>query len=437
MGSSNAMNSANGLELFRGSWTPRKVVSATLVVLLVIFAFYLLVRFRLIVFGMFEAIVFSTAMRPAVDWMQRRGISRAVGAALIFFFILIALAGMIFLIVPLLAEQGQTIINTLLDYYGKFRNMLFSSDSTLLRRLAWEFPVSLQTLPSTNPDPNAVPLDQVAALLSSTGLIVRGIFLTISVLLLTFYWTIDRERILRSTLMLLPANRRDNLRELIDSVEDKVGAYLRGLGILCLSIGVLALIAYLIIGLPYAPFLAIVAGIMEAVPLLGPVLGALPAILIALALDPTKIPWIIGASVVIQMLENNLLVPRVMDRTVGVNPVVSLLAFVIFSSLFGLAGALLAVPLVAVLQMVFSRTILDQSAVQQTPPVGRDSISVLRYEASELIRDIRKQVRQKDTLLVEDPSDQIEDAIETIVNDLDSILAHAEQVDAPEKEPAT
>ena len=181
----------------------------------------------------------------------------------------------------------------------------------------------------------------------------------------------------------------------------------------------------LIIGLPYAIFLGITAGILEAVPLVGPILGAAPALLIALALDPSKAVWVVMATVVIQLTENHFLVPRVMDRAVGVNPVVSLLAFAAFSSLFGLAGALLAIPLAVLIQLLLNRTILEPTSLSQPQPVGRDSISLMRYEVQELIKDVHKQVRDKDGAM-DGSSDRIEDAIEEVVNDLDSILAKVE-----------
>jgi len=208
-------------------------------------------------------------------------------------------------------------------------------------------------------------------------------------------------------------------------MEAKVGAYIRGLAFLSLFVGGLALAAYLIIGLPYALLLAIIAGLMEAVPLIGPFLGAIPAVFIALALDPSKVIWVVAASIVIQGIENNLLVPRVMERAVGVSAVVALLAFAGFSSLFGLAGAVLAIPLAAVIQLLFARIVTEPGTVTPLQPEGRDYVSMLRYEAQELIQDVRKQMREKPRL-ADDTSDQVEDAMEAIVNDLDSILAQVE-----------
>jgi len=408
-------------------WTVRQVFFATLVVLLVIAAFWALARFSLVVFGVLEAIVFGTALRPAVLWLNQRGLPRWIGAALIFLVVVALLLGMLLLLIPVFTEQGATIANTLTGYYSAARDALMDSNSLVLRRLVSRLPQTLTFAPSISgpapaPDDLKEPLNQAAVVFGYLPRVLNTLFLTISVLLLTFYWVIDRDRIVRSLLIFLPVERRDAAREFLEASEQKVSAYLRGLGILCFTIGALSLVAYLIIGMPYAVLLAVIAGLMEAVPLIGPFIGAAPAVLVAVALFPDKIIWVIISTIIIQQLENNLLVPRVMDRSVGVNPVISLLAFVIFSSLFGLGGALLAVPLAATIQLIVSRSVIE---APDTPPLGRTSTSLLRYEAQQLIQDVRKQVRHKDTAL-DDPSDKIEDSIEAIVKDLDSLLAQTE-----------
>jgi hypothetical protein len=118
-----------------------------------------------------------------------------------------------------------------------------------------------------------------------------------------------------------------------------------------------------------------------------------------------------------------------MDRSVGVNPVVTLLALLTFTSFLGLPGAILAVPLAAIFQMLVDRFLLGPDAVEQEPPAGRDYINRLRYETQGLVQDIRKQIRRKG----QDPvrgTDGIRDEIEAIARDLDSILAQAAESEA-------
>jgi hypothetical protein len=188
----------------------------------------------------------------------------------------------------------------------------------------------------------------------------------------------------------------------------------------------MSLIAYWLIGLPYALVLALLAGLMEVVPYIGPLLGALPAFLLALSTDPVMAFWVVIATLIIQQIENTILLPRIMDRSVGVNSIVTLLSIAAFGSLFGILGAILAIPLAAIIQMLLDRFLLDPEALEQDAVQGRGSASVLRYETQQLIQDLRKRTRSKDVLFEEDP-EQLEEEIEAIATDLDSMLAEASQ----------
>jgi hypothetical protein len=123
-----------------------------------------------------------------------------------------------------------------------------------------------------------------------------------------------------------------------------------------------------------------------------------------------------------QAVENNLLVPRIMRQSVGVNPIVTLLALAAFTSLLGLPGALLAVPIAAIIQLLLNQFVLQAENQEEVAPAGRDQISLLRYEAQDLALDVRKQLRQKEDL-TDQEVDRVEDDIEQIASDLDRILA--------------
>jgi predicted PurR-regulated permease PerM len=247
------------------------------------------------------------------------------------------------------------------------------------------------------------------------------------ILVLTLYWALDGPRIIKSVLLLVPQGLRDSFTELIAGMESKVGYYIAGQIILCIVIGILALIAYSFIGLPNALVLALAAGVMEAVPMIGPILGAVPAGLVALSVAPNKIIWVIVATLIIQQLENSLLVPRIMKSTVGVNPFVTLLALFAFGTLFGVAGALMAIPMAAIAQLALNHFVFKSATVEMEPTEGRNYASRLRYEAQDLIQDLRKQARNKkrgsEIKIMQ--IEHVMDEIETITTNLDSLLAQA------------
>jgi predicted PurR-regulated permease PerM len=254
-----------------------------------------------------------------------------------------------------------------------------------------------------------------------------------AILLLAFHWTLDGPRAIQSLLQLVPNDQRESISGLISAMETKVGFYITGQGVLCLVIGIMALAAYVLIGLPNALLLAFVAGILEAVPMIGPLLGAIPAAVIALSIAPAKLIWVVVATLVIQQVENSLLVPRVMRKAVGVNPFVSLLAIFAFSSFFGIAGALMAIPIAAILQLLLDRFVFDPGTTESETTTGRDYTSRLRYETQDLVQNLRKQARIKKGGSVQRVKqiDQVMDEIEAITTDLDALLAQVHTSDTP------
>jgi predicted PurR-regulated permease PerM len=414
-------------------WTFRRVVWATLVLISIILGFWLLYRFNQVIFILLIAIVIGTVIRPAVAWLHQRGLPRMAGVILVYLLLLILLAGFLLLVFPLIVEQGATIAAAVPGYYQNLREWMVNYPNQLMVRLSEFLPA---TLPSLNPRAAQQTGQEVMAsagqALGYMKLAAQVIFIAIVILVLAYYWTLDGPRTIQSFLLLIPQDQRESISELISAMETKVGFYIAGQGLLCLVIGIMALLAYLLIGLPNALVLALIAGVLEAVPMAGPLLGAIPAALVALSIAPDKLVWVIIATIVIQQLENSFLVPRVMRKAVGVNPFVTLLALFAFSSLFGFAGALMAIPMAAIIQLLLDRFVFHPAAMEPEVSAGRDYASRLRYEAQDLAQDLRKQARLKkggSDLRVKQ-IDQVMDEIETITTDLDALLTQASTSDA-------
>jgi predicted PurR-regulated permease PerM len=240
---------------------------------------------------------------------------------------------------------------------------------------------------------------------------------------------VSGQQIVSTFLFFVKAEKRQNILEIIQQIENKVSQYLIGQGVLCLSIAVLSLVAYVLLGLPNAVLLALIAGIFEAVPMVGPVLGAIPAVMIALSLSPTTLIWVLVSAVIIQQIENNLLVPRVMDRVVGVNPFISILSITAFSSLYGVGGALMAIPLAAVIQLLLERTVLSKEQEGSALSSGRDKLNLLRYETQDFLIGMRNQARQSKQVNGEQATkiDLVMEEMEMVARDLDTLLAQKEE----------
>lgn len=406
-------------------WTFRRVMWATVVLASVAFCFWLFYRFYQVVFALFFAIMLATVIRPIVGWLNRRGLHRIAGVMLVYLILLVLIVGFALLVFPSIVEQGSTMVAAVPGYYLNLRQWMTDSPNSVLVQLSTLLPEALPALTTTTEQTGPQMLvfaGQAAGFIKGAAI---AVFLGTMVLLLAFHWTLDGPRTIQSLLQLIPKSRRENIGELISAIEVKVGYYIAGQGVLCLVIGVLSLTTYLLIGLPNALVLALVAGVLEAVPMVGPLLGAIPAGIIALSIAPSKLIWVVAATLVIQQTESIFLVPRVMRKAVGVNPFVSLLAIFAFTSLFGIVGALMAVPTAAIFQLLLDRFVFHPAEQESEISPDRDYASRLRYEAQDLAQDLRKQARL-DTggsdLRIKQ-IDQVMDEIEAITTDLDALLA--------------
>ena len=360
------------------TWTTSQVVVATTFVVCVFLTFWLLYQLRVIVFLLFVAIVIGIAIRPLVEWLQQRGIARNTGIIIIYILIAAVALGFLALTFPVIADQATQLSQNLPQYYSEIRGALVNSGNRLLQNIGLRIPSELTLFLSRVPGTDGELLTQVTQTVFFANLVVKGILSILAVFLLAYYWTQESSLIIRTLLRLAPLNRRHDVQQFFYLAEAKIGGYVRGQAILCLLVGAAAFILYTLIGLPYTLVLALIAGFMEMVPIVGPALGAVPALLAALSTDPDKVIWVLVATGLIQMMENVLLVPRVMKNSMGVNPIIILLSLVAFSSVFGFAGALLALPLAAIIQLVLDRVLNPpESSTGQFSEKEADVVSLI------------------------------------------------------------
>jgi predicted PurR-regulated permease PerM len=406
-------------------WNPRQVILATFFVAAVFFGFWLLFRYHMVLVILFASMVLGTAISPLVGWFAAHGRSRLFGLAVTYTILLALFVTFLLAVMPTLVQQSLDLAVSMPVIYNDLRGMLLQSHSLILWNIGSRLPENINLIANSLPI-NSEPLDAVSSFVGISGMLLAGLIGLGNIFLLTTFWILERDRTQRALILLAPPGRRQQVQELWQAIESRLAAFVRGQSILLLSIGIMALIAYLIIGLPNALALALIAGVLEAVPLLGPALGAIPALLVAYSIDPVLAMWVLVSTIIIQTLENYLLVPRVMGASVGVNPILTLLVFAALGSLLGLPGALLAIPSAAVIQIFVDRFVLSKNHTNGAVPEGRGISSALRYEVQDLIGDVRKQLRKKDDRSSAG-SDEIEDSIEALAVELDVLLSQEVQ----------
>lgn len=409
------------------TWTTNQVVFATIFVVCVFLIFWLLYRLQTVLFLFFVAMVLGTAIRPAVEWLYRRGVSRTNGVILVYILIAGLFTAFLAIIVPLLADQTTQLSQNLPEFYATVRNWLLNSDNRFLRNIGVRIPAQIGLLLISNPTTEEV-LDQVTKTILYMNLLIKGLLSTLAIFLLAYYWNQEGQSVIRTILRLIPPHRKKEFLEFFDHVEMKMGAYIRGQAILCSIIGVLAFLAYILIGLPFALALGIFAGVMEMIPVFGPAIGAIPALFVALSIGPEKAIWVVIATVLIQSAENIYLLPRVMNKSMGVNPIIILLSMVAFGSVFGFAGVLLALPLAAILQFVINRIVTSPDDLNSDAQPQEGDIQPLVYESEKLVRSLQGRSSNGSTAFQELPEEaQLE--IQTIVQELHEFITKLKDED--------
>jgi predicted PurR-regulated permease PerM len=327
-----------------GRWWVSYFVMSALAVVLVLIAFMLILSLlsplsRVILLVMFGVIV-AFLLAPLVELLQhrlrRRGLAIAVGAAAA---IVVVIGGLALLAVPLVRETRE-----LAEAAPRYAQMLASDEP--INVLGFQISGEVRERIGEEIGARASEFSEIAA---RTALrVAGGLVDLVFVFVLGIYLLASGPAVRRWLLELVPADRRADAARVELEARRVFGSYVRGQLILGLIVGTLSAIAYLVLGVPYAVFLGVLAGILELVPIVGPLVAGAAAALVALTQPFPLVLWVIAAAIAIQQIENNLLVPRISGEAVGLHPLAALLAVLIGVELAGLAGAIFAVPLTGI-----------------------------------------------------------------------------------------
>ncbi len=338
--------------------------------LVVLLVFYLLVQVQVIVLLVILALLFATIIEKPLRRLENRGVPRAAGILGIYASILASLIVLGVVFVPLITQETQAfgrqapdLIEQVADNWRASDNPILSgSGYRLLTRLSFQ-------LENPPPPPGGVALDAVGQV-AAVGL---GL---VSMFVIGFYWLMEKSLIRQLLLAQLDDNAQQRVTRIWEDVELKVGGWLRGQLLLCLIIGVAAGLIYYILDVRFWFLLALLAGVMELIPILGPWVGAIPAVMVALLDSWEKALILAIALAFLQLAENTILVPRIMKGTIGLSPLTVFVAVLAGGVYMGVLGALLAIPIAAGLQVVIGDLIRERQRQIQMAPAGMATSSL-------------------------------------------------------------
>jgi predicted PurR-regulated permease PerM len=317
-------------------------------VALVLVSLYLLYVLSSVVVTVLIAIIFAQAISPLVIRIRRLGARRAQAVMMVY-----ALLAVVVLALGWLMEQALTTeMGNLLSALPMIQYRIYQS----IVQVPWR-PIReglLQLLGQVNEPSLAVPAEVPFRLLETGRVVAEVVVRAFSVLIIAFFWIAERLTIRGVLVRLLALEHRERAIHIWDDVEDKLGAWVRAELILMACIGVAFAVGLTLLGVKYAVLLAVFAALMQAVPLIGPVAGTAPAVLVALTQSPELALGAAGIGIAAHVIEGNFLFPRIMRHTTGVSPLAVVLGILIGGKLMGPPGALLAVPVAAGLQVLLT-----------------------------------------------------------------------------------
>jgi predicted PurR-regulated permease PerM len=320
-----------------------RVTFGAVAVLLGLFLLYLI---RPVLIILVISIIFAQAISPLVLRLRRLGARRAQAVLAIYLVILAAIGALGWSLWQAISSQIGTLVTGLPEMQQQLQRLAAQIPFESLRE-------SVQSL-LTGVQPAVQPAEAVPGVVNTLRAVGEGVFGAFSVFVVTFYGISERLLIRRTLLRLLPARHRERGLTIWDDVEDKLGLWVRGQLLVMLCIGVAFALGLGPLGVKFWLVLAVFAALAEIIPLVGPYIGTIPAILVALT-QSIQLAGIVAAyGVLVQLLENNILVPRIMGRATGVSPLTVILGILIGATLMGIPGALLAVPVAAAIQVLLT-----------------------------------------------------------------------------------
>lgn len=319
---------------------------------LVLILFWVLTQTGLVLVLGLMSLLLGTVLEGPVARLEARRFPRAAAIATVYAALIGAVVLLVLLIVPVVRDQAGDFREQFPAQMRELEQGWRSSANPLLRGPGSDFlrsSIQFVEQPASNVSEGTA--QRAIPIVTSVG---GGLVYTLTVLVITFYYLLEKKLIRRVIIGQLSEKYQPRVDRLWTEVESKVGGWMRGQFVLCLIIGGAATIAYGIIGLSFWPLLGLWAGITEIIPIVGPWIGAIPAVIVALT-EGWQAALVTGVFFVgLQAAENWFLVPRVMRGAVGLTPLTVFVAILAGTQLMGVAGAVLAIPIAATIQVILT-----------------------------------------------------------------------------------
>lgn len=312
-------------------------------------AIWLVLAIKEIIILVFLSIILISALVRPVDWLTSKGIPRTISAVIIYFIMILIMFLGLGIIVPPLIEQTSDLVSNLPSIISSINEFLIFNQVPVVdisREIASQ-------------------INQIAGnIISISSAIFSSVFNIITLFVLSFYLLVEWKTFVRLASSPFSGSQEKKVSNLIIKIEKGLGAWVRGQLTLSIIVGLVTYIGLTILSIPYALPLALVAGIFEIIPMIGPIISAIPAILVGLTISPAIALAAMALFIIVQQLENNLIVPMVMSKVVGLQPPVVIIALLIGAKLNGIGGAFLAIPVLIIAKIIIKEFLIAEDVAE-------------------------------------------------------------------------
>lgn len=315
-----------------------------LLFLLTIFFIWIFWLIREVVLFLFISLILALALEPFVNFLVKKKFHRG-------FSVVFVVLSMLFIVIGLASVSLVPFIHQTQVLIANFPNYM---------KYLSEIPGAGDYISKFNDGIFSQLNQSGGSVINFTLGAFSGVLSLILIFVFTIYMLIDFKNLRLMFVDFFEDGRRDEIQRLVTKIETRLGGWLRGQIFLMLIIGLLTYVGLLALGMDYALALAVIAGLLEIVPIIGPIISLVPAAFIAFFISPVLGFGVVALYIFIQQLENNLIVPKVMQRAVGFNPLITIIALMVGGQLLGVVGAILAIPILITLYEVFKYIIKDK-----------------------------------------------------------------------------
>ncbi len=358
-------------------WRQVGLVAAALLVIAII-----LYMARGALFPFVISIVLAELLYPVVVFLEERmpghdkmpGVTRIVSILTIYVGFAAVAAGILYLTIPPLFAESQEFIETFPEFYERARSTVEGWSQDFTERVPVELRTEIEEAVAAGGN---VLADAARGIIQRTiSGVSNAVTLVIGLAIVPFFLFFilkDREEVVGGVYPMLSPRGRVHTRSVIFMVNRVIGSYVRAQLLSATVVGVMVFVGLSILGIKFAAILGLVAGLFGLIPIIGPLLGAVPGLLVTLASSPSQVIWVALVYVIVQLIENNLIAPRIQGRAVRLNPAIIMVTLVVASEVAGLWGVIVGVPLVAAARDVFVYFYKEwDSEAAEEPPATED-----------------------------------------------------------------